>query len=201
MSSYGRIFKAFNIGPFTIIPEGDPLPVDFGIPLVLGRKGAFGSGEHETTAACLELLAGMGGLAGMNALDLGSGTAILSLATARLGMKSTIAIDIDWEAAISGVGNIRLNNAEKSIHTVCGELSCLGNASFDLVLANIYADIHLLLAREMVDMTIPGGALILSGIPLQDKFDVQQKYLRAGCELVDSRIGEEYATYLMRKTS
>jgi ribosomal protein L11 methyltransferase len=56
-----------------------------------------------------------------------------------------------------------------------------------------------MLADRMVAMTRPGGSLILSGIPLQDKFEVQQRYINQGCELTDSRIGEEFVTYLMRK--
>jgi ribosomal protein L11 methyltransferase len=199
MPGYGRIFRSFDVGPFTVIPEGETPPVDCSMPLILGKKGAFGSGEHETTAACLELMAGLGDLSGKKALDLGSGTAILALAAVRLGAPSIVAIDIDEQAAVAGEINIRLNGSDAQIHTVCGELSCLGNATFELVLANIYADIHLMLADDMAAMTSPGGSLILSGIPLQDKFDVQQTYLRAGCELIDSRIGEEYVTYLMRK--
>jgi ribosomal protein L11 methyltransferase len=197
--SYGRIFKPFDIGPFTIIPEAEPFPEETGIPLILGKKGAFGSGEHETTAACLEFLAGIDSLSGAEALDLGSGTGILAIAAAKLGAASVVAIDIDWQASLSGVDNIRLNSVEDRIVTVCGELSCLGTASFDLMLANIYAEIHLLLAAEMVSMTRPGGVLILSGIPLQDKFDVQQRYLREGCELINSHIGEDFVTYLMRR--
>jgi ribosomal protein L11 methyltransferase len=201
MPGYGRIFRSFDIGPFTIIPEGDPSPSGCGIPLILGKKGAFGSGEHETTAACLEFMAAMGTLSGMNALDLGSGTGILAIAAARLGAASIVAVDIEWDAAVSGVENIRLNHAENRIFTVCGELSSLSEATFDLVLANIYAEIHLLLAGDMVAMTKPGGTLILSGIPMQDKFEVQQKFINKGCEMIDSRIGEEFVTYLMRKRS
>ncbi len=48
-------------------------------------------------------------------------------------------------------------------------------------------------------MTRPGGYLLLSGIPLQDKFDIVQRYTRSGCSVVDSRIGEEFATYLFMK--
>lgn len=197
--SYGRIFTSFDIGPFTIIPEGESSPTGCGIPLILGKKGAFGSGEHETTVACLEFMAGMGNLAGMNALDLGSGTGILAIAATRLGADSVLAIDIEWQAAVSGIENIRLNDAENRIFTVCGELGCIAGGSFDLLLANIYAEIHLLLATEMTALTKPGGMLILSGIPLQDKFDVQRRFLNEGCELIDSRIGEEFVTYLMKK--
>lgn len=201
MSGYGRVFRSFDIGPFTIIPEGEPPPSGCGIPLILGKKGAFGSGEHETTASCLEFLAGMGDLAGIKALDLGSGTGILALAAVRLGAASVLAIDIDWNAAVSGIENILLNDADSRIFTVCGELGCIAGGSFDLLLANIYADIHLLLADQMTALTKPGGTLILSGIPLQDKFDVQRRFTSNGCDLIDSRIGEEFVTYLMRKAA
>ena len=74
---HGRIFRAFPLGPFTIIPEGDSATT--GIPVILGRKGAFGSGEHETTVACLEELAKVAGISGATVLDLGSGTGILAI--------------------------------------------------------------------------------------------------------------------------
>lgn len=199
MSLYGRTFTPFDIGIFRIIPEGEPIPAECEHPLVLGKKGAFGSGEHETTAACLEFLARLPIPEGFRALDLGSGTAILAVAAGRLGAGLVVAIDIDWNATISGEQNIGLNDMEGRIVSVCGELACLSDTSFDLVMANIYADIHLALATGMVAMTRPGGHLILSGIPLQDKFDIQQRFLREGCEIIDSRIGEEYATYLMRR--
>jgi ribosomal protein L11 methyltransferase len=196
---YGRIFRPFPIGPFTIIPEGEPAQTPGGIPVILGRKGAFGSGEHETTVACLEEIGRLPDLAGATVLDLGSGTGILAVAAARLGAGQVVAVDNDPRAALSCRENVRLNGLEGRIVTVCGELACLAAASFDLVLANIYADIHLLLAADMVAMTRPGGRLILSGIPLQDKFDIRQAFLRRGCTVLDSRIGEEYATYVMER--
>lgn len=196
---YGRTFTPFDIGTFRIIPEGEPIPDGCPYPLLLGRKGAFGSGEHETTAACLEFLARVPHSGRFRALDLGSGTGILAIASSRLGAELVVAIDIDWNATLSGEQNIRLNGMESRIVSVCGELACLSATSFDLVMANIYADIHMALAPEMAAMTRPGGHLILSGIPLQDKFDIQQRFLRQGCEIVDSRIGEEFATYLMAR--
>lgn len=193
----GRIFRPFSIGPFTIIPEGDEAAA--GVPLILGRKGAFGSGEHETTVACLEEIARVAGLPGATVLDLGSGTGILAIAAARLGASCVVALDNDWRAALSCADNVSLNTLEGRVVTVCGELACLAATSFDLVLANIYADIHLALASDMVAMTRPGGTLILSGIPLQDKFDVQQAFLRRGCTLRNSHIGEDYASFVMEQ--
>ncbi len=196
----GRIFRPFTIGPFTIIPAGEHIPVATTLPLILGKKGAFGSGEHETSASCLEELAKLNGVTGMRALDLGSGTGILALAAARLGAGSVVAIDIDWQAALSCADNVRLNGLEERVVSVCGELACLAAGDFDLVMANIYADLHLALAGEMTSKTRPGGFLLLSGIPLQDKFDIQQRFGRLGCELLDMRILEDYVTILMRRS-
>lgn len=195
----GRIFTTFSIGLFTIIPAGDPTPNPCGLPIVLGKKGAFGSGEHETTASCLELMPAIPGITGSRALDLGSGTGILALAAARLGAADVLAVDLEEDATISCQENVVLNGLESQITTVCGELSAVGERSFDLILANIYADILLPLAEQLVGMTSPGGHLLLSGIPLQDKFDIVQRYTRLGCSVVDSRIGEEFVTYLLGK--
>lgn len=194
----GRMFTSFTVGLFTIIPAGDPSPNPCGLPIVLGKKGAFGSGEHETTAFCLELMPSIPGIAGCTALDLGCGTGILALAAVSLGAAHLVAVDLDPAAALSCRENAALNGCSEKIDTVCGELDNAGKREFDLVLANIYADILLALAEQLVLMTRSGGYLLLSGIPLQDKFDVVQRYTRLGCSVVDSRIGEEFATYLMQ---
>lgn len=196
----GRVFHSFHVGNFTIIPAGDPPTNPCGLPIILGKKGAFGSGEHETTAACLELLPSIPGLADRRVLDLGSGTGILALAAARLGTSAVVAVDLDEAAALSCQENCCFNGFEDRITTICGELSAVSGQRFDLVLANIYADILLALAEQLVSMTTVGGYLLLSGIPLQDKFDIQQRYGRLGCSIIDSRIGEEFATYLLQKS-
>ena len=191
-----RIFKAFSIGLFTIIPDGDPPPNLCGLPIILGKKGAFGSGEHETTAACLEIMPAVPGISGSRVLDLGSGTGILALAAARLGAASVVAVDLEEAAVVSCRENVALNGLEQQIIAICGELAAVPDQLFELVLANIYADILVPLAEQLTAMTMPGGHLLLSGIPLQDKFDVVQCYSRFGCRMVDSRIGEDFATYL-----
>ena len=195
---HGRIFTPFRVGGFIIVPEDHPVPADSGLPLVMGKKGAFGSGEHETTASCLEQLEKLP-VAGARVLDLGSGTGILAVAAVRLGAASVVAVDIEPAAALSCAANVRLNGMEGRIHTVCGELAAVGGGEFDLLLANIYADIHLALADEMVPLVPPGGTLLLSGIPLQDKFDVQRRFERLGCTLADLQILEDYTTFVMQK--
>jgi ribosomal protein L11 methyltransferase len=165
----------------------------------MGKKGAFGSGEHETTASCLEELERLPGIAGMRCLDLGSGTGILAIAAVRLGAAAVVAVDIAPAAAVSCAANVGLNGVAERVFAVCGELACLRPGRYDLVMANIYAEIHLALAGEMVAMTRPGGYLLLSGIPTQDNFDVQLRFRREGCALLNSRYMEEFVTFLFRK--
>lgn len=195
----GRIFNPFQLGKFTIIPEGEPLPAECGIPLFLCKKGAFGSGEHETTAACLKQLENLPALDNCRVLDLGSGTGILAIAALLLGAESAIAVDIEWPAALSCSLNVALNLLENKILSVCGELASLSATAFDLVIANIYADILMPLADQLVELTTSGGLILLSGIPLQDKYDIWRRYTSLGCKEIDAVIGEEFVTYLMKK--
>ena len=136
----------------------------------------------------------------MRCLDLGSGTGILAIAAVRLGAGPVVAIDIDPAAGVSCAANIVLNGMEGQVLPLCGELGCLARGQFDLLLANIYAEIHLALAGDMVAMTRPGGFLLLSGIPTQDNFDILRRFQREGCELLQSRYMEEYVTFLFRRT-
>ena len=196
----GRIFTPFQLGRFTIIPEGEPLPEKCGIPLYLSKKGAFGSGEHETTAACLRQLENITALQGCRALDLGSGTGILAIASLLLGAATAVAMDIEWLAALACSADAGLNGVQDRIQTVCGELGSLSDSGYDLVMANIYADILLPLADRIVELTLPGGLILLSGIPLQDKYDIWRRYTQLGCREMDSVIGEEFVTYLLLKS-
>ncbi len=195
---YGRIFSPFKIGNFIILPEDATIPASADLPILLSKKGAFGSGEHETTSSCLEMMEKIPFLVGKKGLDLGSGTGILAIAAIRLGAESMVAVDIEWPAAVSCATNIRLNGVDERIRTVCGELTSL-RGNFDFLLANIYADIHLALADEMIAMTRPAGILLLSGIPLQDKYDVQTRFVRGGCTLEDMQVMEEFTTLLFRR--
>lgn len=195
----GRIFTPFRVGRFSLIPEGMSLPVDVGIPLYLGKKGAFGSGEHETTAACLQQLERIPNIRGNRALDLGSGTGILAIAALLLGAGSAVAVDIEWPAALSCKNNLSLNRVDARCLSVCGELNAVGETGFELVMANIYADILVPLAERLVGLTVPGGYVLLSGIPLQDKYDIWRRYTSLGCREIDAVIGEEFVTYLLQR--
>ncbi len=80
-------------------PPGDGYEKDDRLPLVLGGGRAFGSGLHETTKSCIEMIEELAPLNGKHVLDMGTGTGILSIATILLGASQVIAFDIEPEAA------------------------------------------------------------------------------------------------------
>ncbi|GAB4304603.1 MAG: 50S ribosomal protein L11 methyltransferase [Desulfuromonadia bacterium] len=195
-----RRFEPFSVGKFTITPADRPVTPG-NLPIVLGEKGAFGSGEHETTASCLEMVSELSPLHGLRVLDVGSGTGILSIAALRCGCDSAVALDCDAAAARVCRENGVLNGYDSTLLSIQGTLESLRlTPSFDLVMANIYLEILMDAAGSIIALTRPGGKILLSGIPLQDKFDIQRCYHRLGAREIDSRIGEEFATYLFTRT-
>jgi ribosomal protein L11 methyltransferase len=143
-------------------------------PNVVGLKIdaaiAFGTGHHETTRGCLELLEGMKrlGHAPRNALDLGSGTGVLALAADRLWRIPVLATDIDPRAVEVCIENVRANGGQARVRSLVAEgfaHHAIAEAGpFDLIIANILAGPLTFLARDIRRMTAPKGRIILSGL-------------------------------------
>ena len=194
------MYPPFTIGAtFRIVPPGTPASTDGRIDLVMDR-GAFGSGEHETTASCLEMLAELPEIRGARLLDLGSGTGILALAALKLGAAHALCIDINPQAVETARRNGVLNGLSERLTHRTGTLASTGEDQFDLVLANIYGDILLDLAQSLVGRARPGALLLLSGILWEYNFEVRQHYERLGCEVIRNRMLKQFSTVLLRKS-
>jgi ribosomal protein L11 methyltransferase len=195
------MYQAFDIGKrFRIVPPDTTPSSDGKIDLVMHR-GAFGSGEHVTTASCLEILETLDCVKGARVLDLGSGTGILAIAAIKLGATSALCVDIEPAAVASAEKNCRLNGIGAEIEHRTGTLDAVSEEGFDLVLANIYGDILIALADQLAPKAKPGGQLLLSGILWEYNFDVRQAYLRNDCDLVSNQMLEEFSTVVLRKES
>lgn len=196
----GRVFDPFTIsGQFTIVPPDNDDPVEKGRVQLRMAPGAFGSGEHETTAACLELLAGLPSLAGAAVLDLGCGTGILAIAALKTGAANALCIDNDPDATASCTRNAALNGVADRITSHLGTLASAPGGTCDLVLANIYGDILLAEAEHLHSRARPGTPMILSGILHEQAFDVKKRYERLGCTTITSRMMGEYCALYMEK--
>ncbi len=168
-----------------------------GIIDIVLTTGAFGSGEHETTADCLELLTEMAEVKGADVLDLGSGTGVLAIAALKLGARRALCVDIEAGAVATARRNCILNRVAEQTRHVLGELNAIRSPGFDLVLANIYADVLLTRLGDLVTLTRPGGRLLLSGIPWECNWDVRQGYQRRGCVVLDNRMLANFSTVLL----
>lgn len=164
-------------------------------------QGAFGSGEHETTASCLEILEDLDEVRGAKVLDLGSGTGILAIAAIKLGALHATCIDIDPAAVKTCQHNCIINNVEDQVTHICGTLNEITAEDYDLILANIYGDILLDVASDLVSKARPGAPLLLSGILYEYNFDVRNCYLRKGCNIEKNRMLDEFSTVLLRRTA
>ncbi|HTV68694.1 MAG TPA: 50S ribosomal protein L11 methyltransferase [Rhizobiaceae bacterium] len=130
---------------------------------------AFGTGHHGTTAGCLDMIDRVVRRERpRNALDLGTGSAVLAIALAKLARIPVLATDIDPVATRVAAGNVHLNGVEDYVQaaTATGFHHPLlkMNRPFDLIVANILARPLMKLAPDMARHVSPGGSLILSGI-------------------------------------
>ena len=193
------MYQSFRTGAkIRIIPPGHLVSNDGCIDLVI-QRGAFGSGEHETTESCLEILAGLPGIKGTRVLDLGSGTGILAIAALKLGAAHAVCVDIEAQAVATAQINCRLNGFDEQVTHITGTLDAVAEWGFDLILANIYGDILLDLAQPLAAKLSPGGTMLLSGIAWQYNFDVRQAYGRLGCEVVRNHLLADFSTLHLRK--
>jgi len=191
-------YQPFDIGTkFRIAPYGCTASQDR-IDLVM-QRGAFGSGEHQTTRSCLELMENMADLEAAQVLDLGSGTGILAIAALKLGAGHAVCVDIEARAVETARVNCALNNLENRTTHITGTLAEVCKTGFDVILANIYGDILIELAGPLCSKLKQEGTLLLSGVLWEYNFDVRRAYEKQGCQVIKNRMLEEFSTVLMKK--
>lgn len=143
---------------------------------------AFGTGTHETTRMCAQLLEKYV-KKGDTLIDVGCGSGILSIIAAKLGAESIMAVDVDDVAVRVTRENCRLNQVENFITAVKGVLSDLKAEKADIVVANIIADVIVAISGTVPVYVRPGGYFITSGIIRERKEDVVSAYSSLGFSL------------------
>lgn len=160
---------------------------------------AFGTGTHPTTRGCLRLIEEVvtkGGISSM--LDVGTGTGILAIAAAKMGVSKIVATEIDATAVKVAEENILLNKSEKEIN-ISGSKLYVIDERFNLVVANIIAEELIRLSKPLKERILTGGYLILSGI-IVDKTDRVKKAFE-GLVLEKELIEGEWGSLLFKKES
>lgn len=157
---------------------------------------SFGTGQHPTTAFCLEQVVALRPVGnGRSLLDIGTGSGILAIAAARLGYAPVEAFDFDPEAVTVAVENAGLNGVGDRVRPAVRDLRRLPptpRRRFDVVCANLLADLLLAQPGRIVSRVAPGGTLVLAGILATEFTRVADAYAALGWRLTAGRTVREW---------
>lgn len=207
--SYNEL-AAFSVGPFHIYGSHHRDDPDFRVPagqigLLIDAATAFGSGQHGTTAGCMEALTALPAPP-PRVLDVGTGSGILAIAAQKLwpGARVT-ATDNDPEAVRVAAVHAAANGiADGTMGFICAEgfadPAIVRGGPYELIIANILAPPLKEMAADLCGSVAPGGHIILSGILAVEQADeVQAVYESCGARPVERLIRGEWATLILRR--
>lgn len=174
-----------------------PEPED-GVSLVIDPGMAFGTGLHETTQLAAELLdERLESRSGRDVLDVGCGTAILSMAAARLEAGEVRGIDIEPTAIDAARENLRRNELVERVDVEREPLAAI-ERRYDLVVANILSHILLDLRDDLIEHVETKGELILSGVPADRETSFLEEFAPADWRVLDRRRRGEWSAFALK---
>jgi len=201
---YRQSLRPLLIGQrFVVAPDASLLTQDTGrMALVVPQEQAFGTGSHETTSLCIELLETLP-VEGRLGLDVGAGSGILALAMQRLGARKAIAFDNDPDA-YGALRDNRIRNgvAEPEMSLFIGGIEALRGGSFDVVTMNIIPEVIIPILGAVRARMAEEGRLIASGILTSRRDEVVAAAAGHGLRVIEEREkGEWWAGLLSPRRS
>lgn len=194
-----RFFHSFEIGErLVIVPEWENYENnDNRSVLKINPGAAFGTGTHATTSLCLELLSQYT-FENSTVLDIGSGSGILSIAGVLLGAKSSVGVDIDEAAVKVANANAVMNNVSDKTEYIHGDLAEKVSGKFDIVCANIVADVIIRLLSNISNFMHKDSVLIASGIIDSRAEDVKKAFSEFGFSIVDELTKDNWYAFTIK---
>lgn len=185
--AWKKYYKPFHLGHHIfVVPswvEAESGEEDIRIELDPGM--AFGTGTHETTSMCMELLEEQV-QNGYTVMDIGCGSGILGIVAAKVGASHVICSDLDPNAVLVAKENVLKNQVDEKVQVYAGDLTevpAMKDVKADLIVANIIADVIIILAPSAKQFLKKGGCFITSGIIRERRFDVEKALKEAGYQI------------------
>ena len=203
-TAWKKYYKPTHIGEkIVIVPTWeDYTPENGEIVIDMDPGMAFGTGTHETTRLCAEFLE-ENLQKGDYLLDVGSGSGILAICGSKLGAEKCAACDIDPIAVRTEKENAERNNCPNIdcyVSDLLSDVKLMDNRLFDVVTANIVADIIIRLAPDVGALIKPNGLLIASGIIDEREADVDAALKKYGFEKISAKHEKGWCAILVKKS-
>lgn len=203
-NNWKQYFKPFTVSNKIIIkPSWEKLsePTNGKIILEIDPGMSFGTGQHHTTRLCIEQIVKYIDT-GMEVLDLGCGSGILSIASILLGAKNVTGVDIDENAVRIAKENAALNNIyEDKFAAYCGDVTNneklqekIGYNKYDMIAVNIIAQIIMGMSFTFPKFLKPGGLVVASGIIKKYVDEVVENFKGLGFEILEINDSEEWVS-------
>lgn len=201
-NNWREFYKPIAVGErILVVPEWEEPDNDGRVMLRLDPGLIFGTGSHATTRMCLCALESLA-KPGTRALDLGCGSGILGIGALLLGCDSVVGCDIDPKApevaasnaALNGIGEDRFKIYAGDVLSDKGMCRMLGT-DYDIVLANIVADVIIPLSGMVQQFMAPDGVFVCSGIIEGRQDEVQAAIEDAGFTILEHRCEEEWHSF------
>lgn len=206
-NNWKQYYKPLAIGNrFLVLPQWETAELNGRIPLILDPGLIFGTGSHPTTKRCLMAIEEVI-KPGQCVLDLGAGSGILSIAALKMGAAHVTACDIDPKAPDIAYANAALNGIKREQFLMLhGDAlaegafrDSLGQAPYDVILANIVADVIMALGTFITPWLKPGGFFITAGIIDGRQDEVEAALTVAGFTIVSHAFDEGWHSYVCRR--
>ena len=163
---------------------------------------AFGTGQHASTRMCMEAIEDIimkdRSIKAWKVLDVGCGTGILGITAAKMGAQDVICVDIDKKAVEIAGENAAINNVKPSLRILNKNAAAI-NEPRNLIIANLTSNLLLNLRLHLVELLLPEGYMIISGIIEQDAKNIEEQFSADPLTLHRMITEKEWVCYVLKK--